>query len=113
MGEILGTKITGEGKVIFTIAAEHEEALQLKGHVEDIHLFTEKVSDIKTNIACRGKNAATKYFLIPREFRRNLKFDDNEISCQKIETKSKIMFVYVIDKFKLQDRNNKNRNQRF
>ncbi|MBR9706438.1 hypothetical protein GOV14_05360 [Candidatus Pacearchaeota archaeon] len=100
MGRILGTKTTKEGKVVFEIELGYEEALQLRGHIQNIHVFSEDVADIKTNLSQRGKNEATKYFLIPRELRNNLKFNE-KVKCQKIETDSKIIFVYVVDKINI------------
>jgi hypothetical protein len=98
MGTILGSKLKGEGKVIFEVLMDYEEAVQLQGHMDNIHLFSENITDLKTKISTRGKNAATKYLLIPRSLRKNIKFD-KEINCQKIELKEKIIFVYVVDKF--------------
>ena len=66
--------------------------------MDNIHVFSENVADVTTNISQRGKNEATKYFLIPRELRKGLKFSEKNITCQKIDTKSKTIFVYVIDK---------------
>jgi hypothetical protein len=100
MGRIIGTKTTKEGKVIFEIELEYEESLQLKGHMNNIHVFSEEVADIKTNLSQRGKNEATKYFLIPRELRSNLKFNE-KVKCQKMETDSKIVFIYVVDKIRI------------
>jgi hypothetical protein len=100
MGRIFGTKTTKEGNVVFEIELDYEESLQLKGHIKDIHVFSEDVADIKTNLSQRGKNEATKYFLIPRELRSGLKFNE-KVRCQKIETDTKIIFVYVVDKIKI------------
>jgi len=100
MGHILGSKVTNDGKVVFTVCMEHEEALQLQGHIDNIHIFSERIADIKTNVSMRGQNAATKYFLIPREMRHNIKFS-SEVSCQKIETRNKLIFIYTIDKHQL------------
>jgi len=97
MGVILGSKIKDDGKVIVELALDYEEAIQLRGHMEDVHVFSEKVADIMTKIAQRGKNEATKYFLIPKELRKNLKLGSS-VSCQKIDMKTKAIFVYVVDK---------------
>jgi hypothetical protein len=97
MGTILSSKSAKNGKIVYEVLVDYEESLQLKGHVKNIHLFSEDVAEIKTNLSSRGKNEATKYFLIPRELRYNLKFTDN-VRCQKIDTDSKTIFVYVVDK---------------
>ena len=100
MGAILGSKVAADGKIVYTISLDPKEALQLKGHVDDVYLFSDRTAEIKTNIATRGKNNATKYFLIPKELRKEIKLK-NEISCQKIETRTKTIFIYVMDKFQM------------
>jgi len=100
MGAILGTRTTKDNKVVLEIEMDYDDSLQLKGHIKNIHVFSEDAAEIKTNLSQRGKNEATKYFLIPRELRKNLKFDE-KVKCQKLETKSKIIFVYVVDKLHL------------
>ncbi len=100
MGRILGTKTTKDGKVVFEIELSYEESLQLRGHINNICVFSEDAAEIKTNLSQRGKNEATKYFLIPRELRPGLRFNE-KVKCQKLETDSKIIFVYVVDKLKI------------
>ena len=99
MGSIISSKTTKDGSIIYEVVMDYEEALQLKGHIKNIHIFSEDVIDIKTNLSSRGKNEATKYFLIPRELRKNVKFTD-KVKCQKLETNSKTIFVYVVDKLR-------------
>lgn len=99
MGSIISSKRDG-GKIIVEVLTDYDELLQLKGHLEDVHLFTEKIAEIKTNISQRGKNEATKYFLIPRGLRKGFKFN-NSTSCQRIDLKNKVVFVYVIDKLNI------------
>ena len=100
MGEIVSSKVGENGKILFTISLNPDEALQLKGHVNNVYLFSENTSEIKTNIAMRGKNSATKYFLIPKEFRKSMHFP-KEVSCQRIDTKTKTIFIYTVDKLRL------------
>jgi hypothetical protein len=98
MGTILSTKLKGEGSVTFEVLMPYEEAVQLQGHMDDIHIFSENTTEIKTNISTRGKNGSTKYFLVPRDLRHNIDLN-REINCQKIELKEKIIFIYSVDKF--------------
>ena len=97
MGTILGTKTTKDNNIIFEIMMDYEESLQLQGHIKNVYVFSEDVADVKTNLSQRGRNEATKYFLVPRELRGNLKFN-GKVKCQKLETETKIIFVYVVDK---------------
>jgi len=100
MGTIVGIKTTKNDKVIIELEVDYKESLQLKGHTKNIHLLSEDAAEIKTNLSQRGTNEATKYFLIPRELRENLKFDE-KVKCQRVETNSRIIFVYVVDKIKI------------
>ena len=100
MGTILGTKITKNNKIIFEVEMDYEESLKLKGHIKNIHLFSEDATEIKTNLSQRGTNEATKYFLIPRSLRGDLKFNEN-VKCQKVETDTRTIFVFVVDKIKI------------
>ncbi|MBD3249290.1 hypothetical protein GF336_04560 [Candidatus Woesearchaeota archaeon] len=99
MGTILSSKTTKEGDIVYEILVDYEESLQLKGRVKNVHVFSEDVADIKTNLSGRGKNEATKYFLIPTSLRKNIKLTD-KVKCQKLETESKNIFVYVVDKLR-------------
>ncbi len=99
-GGIIGSKLREDGKVQFEVCVDYEEAVQLRGHMDNIHIFSEEVADVKTNMSQRGKDGATKYFLVPKELRKNLKFN-SEVLCNRIDTKSKVIFIYIIDKFRM------------
>ena len=97
MGTILSSRVKDDGKVVFEVSLDYEESLQLKGYLDNIHLFSENVSEIEAVISQRGKNEATKYFLIPKELRKGMKFSA-KTKCQKIDTKTKTIFIYTVDK---------------
>ncbi len=97
MGDIISSRIRDDGRVIFEVAIDYEEAKQLHGHMDKVHLFSEHSARYEANMTQRGKNEATKYFLVPRQLREDLKFRTNAL-CQKIDTASKIIFIYCIDK---------------
>ena len=97
MGTILGTKTLKDKQIVFEVEMDYEESLKLKGHIRNIHLFSEDAAEIKTNLSQRGTNEGTKYFLIPRELRDNLRFNE-EVRCQKIETETRTIFIFVVDK---------------
>jgi hypothetical protein len=98
MGSIISSKVRDDDKVVIEVCIDKDEALQLKGNLNDIHIFAEGVVDVDTHLSLRGKNEATKYFLIPKQLRRDLEFS-RKVRCQKIETGTKVMFVYVLDKY--------------
>ncbi len=99
MGTIIGSRKNGK-KVILEVSSDYEEYLHLKGHLEEVYLFSDRVSTIQTNISQRGKNSATKYFLIPRQLRKGFKFN-NTTSCQRMDFDDKVLFVYVVNKLKI------------
>jgi len=96
VGSIISSR-REEDKVIVEAALDYEELVQLRGEIDDIHLFSEKVADLETNISSRGKNEATKYFLIPRHLRKDLSIRES-VSCQRINTPDKAIFVYVVNR---------------
>ena len=108
MGSIVSSKIRSDGKVSFEVVVDYDEALQLKGYMDHIYIFSERNSKHKTGISQRGKNEATKYFLIPKQLRQNLKFT-SDVSCQRIETKTKTVFIYLVDKHEFKPEKSKNR----
>ncbi len=97
MGTVISSKVRDDGKVVFEVCVEEAEALQLAGHLSNIHLFSENNLDITTSMSGRGKNEATKYFLIPKSIRVDLN-TRKKVHCQKIETKTKMMFIFVMDR---------------
>jgi len=97
MGSIRGIKTTKEDRVIVEVQMSYQESLKLKGHIKHVHLFSEDSAEIKANLSQRGANEATKYFLIPRELRQNLNFNE-QVMCQRIDSEDRIIFVYMVEK---------------
>ena len=100
MGNIISSRLRDDGKVVFEVAVDYDEAKQLHGHMDKVFLFSENNAQIESNLSKRGKNEATKYFLVPKQLRHDLAFD-GKVQCQKVETSSRIMFIYLIDKSKI------------
>lgn len=98
MGSIISSRVKDDGKVVFEVVIDSDEALQLKGNLNNIHIFSDDVIDIESNLAQRGKNEATKYFLVPKQVRKDLKIS-GAVRCQKFETKNKSIFIYVVDHY--------------
>lgn len=97
MGEIIGSKVGKGGKIVYEVVVDYDEALQLKGHMKNIHVFSEDVSLISSNLSVRGKNDATKYFLVPKELRGGLRLSGS-VKCAKIDLPSKTVFTFIVDK---------------
>lgn len=96
MGKIIGSRMASDQKVIFEVELDYDEALELRGHTKGVHLFSEESAHIKTNVSGRGKNEATKYFLIPKELRKELPME-SDCKCLKVRTNTKTIFVYLMD----------------
>lgn len=94
----MSTKRVEDERIIFELMLEQHEALHLQGHTDNIHLITENVSGIPARISLRGKNEATKYFLIPKALRKDFSdhYHNSDVSCQKIALSDKTMFVYTV-----------------
>lgn len=100
MGSILSSKATKDGRIVFEVLMDYDEALQLRGHVNNVHMFSEEETNTEANISERGKFESTKYFLIPKELRKNLRFN-SKVMCQRIETPKHIAYIYLIDKLEI------------
>jgi hypothetical protein len=100
MGTILSFKVLPDNQIKFKIALDENEALALKGSVRNIHIFTHELCITESKIIEKGKGGVTKYFLIPPKLRKRSKIKVDKISCNKIETDTKLFFIYTIDKEK-------------
>jgi len=98
MGTIISTKMKDKDKVVFEIVTDYEEAKQLQGNMDKVHIISENSANVQARLSERGKKGATKYFLIPKELRSKIKFNE-PASCQRIDTKYKTIFVYIMSKF--------------
>jgi len=97
MGQIINSKNLPDKKVICKIILEQEEMKNLKGHMKNIHIFNSDLCNQESKINTRGNNGVTKYFRIPLGIRSRKKPTGN-LNYQKIETPSKIFYVYTLEK---------------
>ena len=100
MGEIIGSKVRADGKVIFNVFLSKEEALYLRGHIDKIRIFTEHAIDYEANLSERGRSGSTKYFLVPSALRKDL-FIRNKVACQRLDSPMTTIFIYMIDKLQI------------
>ena len=96
MGRIISAK-RGAAGLILEVEAGYEEVQALKGHFDDIYLFSGNVEEFSTGISSRGINSVTKYFLIPMHLRSKIDWKC-KASCQMIENEGNIFFIYAVDK---------------
>ncbi len=98
MGKIVGLKATNDEKVIVSLELTQLEALKLKGNLEKIHIFSENTLGHIAKLVQRGKRESTKYFLLPKSLRVGV-LPSNEVKCDKIETKTKNIFIFEVKKY--------------
>lgn len=98
MGEIIEYKLLSETSLLYRILLEKEEVLSLKNAIKNINLFTEHLCNTEAKIITRGKSGVTKYFEIPFILRFRKKKEYQTLSYHKVETSSKIFYIYVIKK---------------
>ncbi|MDD3264061.1 MAG: hypothetical protein PHT94_04185 [Candidatus Nanoarchaeia archaeon] len=96
MGKIISSKRIDKG-LVYEVELDLEEGLAIGNYYDNIHLFSEKKMDDCNQIATRGKNCGTKYFLIPKNLRSELNLN-SMVSCQRINFKDKYAFIYIVDK---------------
>lgn len=96
MGEILASRQHEREKIIVELLVDKDEYRQLRGEVDNVYLFSDRVANVPSRVSLRGRNEATKYFLIPRRLRNRLAVR-GLCTCQRIEHDGKSIFVYVLD----------------
>ena len=102
MGNVIKTK-TFSDKIVYKIELTEEEALQLKNHVTNVHMFVADLCKCETKIIERGAKRGAKYFAIPLNLKSRKKKRYSKVSYQKIETEDKVYFICIVDKDPLFD----------
>lgn len=97
MGHIAAVKTMKNGKVVVTLELNEKELVWLQGNMHDMHLFSEANLTYNSKLVQRGKRESSKYFLMPKELRKDL-VTNSEVNCNKIETKSKTIYLFSVDK---------------
>ena len=97
MGEIVDIKHLPNNNVNVKISLSPDEVSKLKGHMKNVHPFTSNLCTQESEINKRGNNGVTKYFKIPLSIRTRKKYE-GQLNYQKIETPSKIFYIYTIKK---------------
>jgi hypothetical protein len=97
MGTIIGSRVREDGKVVYEVMLDSSESLQLKGHIHNVHIFSDNNSETHSRLSKRGKNDATMYFLVPKDLREGLN-ESVDAKCQLIEAPTKKIFVFSVDR---------------
>ena len=98
MGKISNIKTLNEEKASITLELTQKELLWLSGNLDKMYLFSEKNLIHSTRLVQRGKRDSTKYLLMPKEFRKHI-IPTNDVACNIIETKTKSIMVFMVNKF--------------
>jgi len=98
MGNIISSKLFLDKKIIYKILLDKDENRALKNAFRNITLFSADLCNKSARIIKRGKNGVTQYFEIPFSIRFRKKKIHKNISYQKIETSTKIFYIYVVSK---------------
>lgn len=96
MASVLGSK-TCEDHVIYSLKLNFEEAKELKGSINNIHLIPEELAEIRSTVFERGRKGCTKYLLIPKSLRKGFEAK-KEVRCFRLENKDKAILAYIINK---------------
>jgi len=98
MGSIVNANISSEkDKVELKISMNYSEYMMLMGNATNIRIFSEDNENIKTKIRTSGKRGETKYFLIPKDIKNEIKFNSHT-TCQVRDMGDKILMLFVVDK---------------
>jgi hypothetical protein len=98
MGNILQIKASSNDSFHVTLDLNPTEVLWLKGNMDKMHLFSEDSLTTFTRLVQRGKKESTKYFLLPREFRKGI-IPSDSVACTMIDSKTKSIFIYAVNKY--------------
>ena len=85
-----------DNHVVIELLLHQDEFRRLRGEMDEVHIFSEQNANVPSKVSLRGRNDATKYFLIPRALRKRLA-PQGAVSCQRIEHQGKSLFIYVVD----------------
>lgn len=85
--------------IVLSVKIDFEEARVLKDMVGTISLIPHESVKVESTVYERGKNGATKYFLIPKLLRKDTLLTKS-ISCMKFDAEDKIIWAYFMEKFK-------------
>lgn len=98
MGKILNLKTQSNEKINITLELNPQEVLWLKGNLDKMHLFSENNLEEISRLVQRGKRESTKYFLLPKEYRKGVN-PSNIVPCTKINTKTAHLFIFAVNKY--------------
>ncbi|NQZ85759.1 MAG: hypothetical protein HRU03_08625 [Nanoarchaeales archaeon] len=98
MGKIINILNKSDDVVHLTIEFDRDYFKNLRGSLNNIHLFCDGIMIYNSKVVSVGKNNSTKYFLIPKEINSEI-FAREDIKYSVIEMTNKFYFLFSVDKF--------------
>jgi hypothetical protein len=98
MSRITSVKVISDQKMSVALELTPKEFLWLKGNIDKMHLFSEENLEYESKIVQRGKKESSKYFLMPKDLRKDL-LPNTLAQCNRIETKTRNIFIFAVDKY--------------
>jgi hypothetical protein len=98
MGKILTMKTHEDDKVHLTLELTPSEVLKLQGNLDQMHLFSENSLDCETRLVQRGRRESTKYFLLPKEYRKGI-LPSTQVRCTRLDTQRTHVFIFSVARF--------------
>lgn len=96
MAIIVGSRQVRD-KVVFKVEADMSESLNLKGNLRNVIMFPLDTCDIDSQIIEKGREGATKHFLLPMSLRKKNKGRPNNISYQAHDMNEKAVFIFSLE----------------
>ncbi|MBR9706439.1 hypothetical protein GOV14_05365 [Candidatus Pacearchaeota archaeon] len=98
MGDVISSKVLNNNNILYKIQLESNEVQALGNAIRNINLFSSKLCINPAQIIKKGNQGVTQYFSIPFVLRFRKTKDYQELYYQKLETPSKIFYMYVLPK---------------
>lgn len=95
MGEVIDS-VGRDEKRLLKVVLDSEEAKNLRGHREKIHIFSEDNCVHKVDLLERGNKREAKYFKIPRELKKRRQKITN-ICYQRVQESGKVFFIFTLN----------------
>lgn len=96
MAKILSTRQIRD-KTVFKVEADMMESLNLRGNLRNVVMFPLDACDIRSQIIEKGRDGATKHFLLPMALRQKSKGRPNNITYQAHDMEEKAVFIFSLD----------------
>ncbi len=98
MPRIIETRFVSNDKIQIKIEMGYMEFQSLKGCMENIYVFSEDNLDYNSRLVQRGKRESTKYFLLPKEKRKEAIPNPN-VRATVLENNSELIYIFKITKY--------------